>query len=148
MTHAHQKAAEINSKAITTAIEILKHCGWKYILHSPDGQTVTNAKQKAKRPKLHSFGHLAIAEKFAAAIPGQPIVFSAGDIPLKNLRARITGEASRVFGRGNYYTQTDAQKKTVSIITGVPAKALATEIAKSISSIQQSQSHAELRLHS
>ncbi len=148
MNHPHQKADEIHTKAINTAVEILKQFGWKYTLHSPDGQTLTNTKQKAKRPKLHSFAHLNIAERFAIAVPGKPIVFNAGDIPMKNLRARITGEASRVFGNGNYYTQTDAQKKTVSITVGVPAKSLAAEIAQSVNSIKQSQARTELRLHS
>lgn len=148
MATPNARAVQVTNKAISTAVEILKQCGWKYTLNSPDGQILTNTKPKAKRPKVHSFTHLNIGERFAIAIPGQPIVFSAGSIPLKNLRARITGEASRVFGSGNYFTQTDAAKKTVTVIVGVPAKALATEIAMCIDNVKPASGHTQPFLNS
>jgi len=142
------KAADITNMAINTAIDILKRCGCDYTLRSPDGQTYTNGKPKVRRPKKYSFKHLQITEKFNNAIPGQVIVFPAGHIPLKNLGSRITGEACRVFGAGNYATTTDAINKTVSIRVGVLAQPLAKEVERCIRNFQQSKGSTELLMHS
>jgi hypothetical protein len=148
MTPETTRVAHINNKAINTAVEILKQCGWDYTLRSPDGQLLTNTKAKVRRPKKYSFAHLGIAEKLNNAIPGQQIVFAAGDIPLKNLGSRITGEACRIFGKGGYTTTASVDRNTITIRVGVPSKVLAAELQKSINSIQQLQGSTQLRLNS
>jgi hypothetical protein len=145
MNHAQQKKEATANMAMNYAIEILKSIGAIFTVQSPDGQTITNAKKKAQRPKKYSFGHFKIAETFANAIPGKPMVFHAGDIPLINLRGRLTGEASRIFGNGNYTTTIDRGQKTVTVVVGAPAKPLAAEIAKSIRTLNQSKGRVEFR---
>lgn len=148
MNQAPQKVVAMQNKAINTALEILQQCGCKFNVVTPQGQTHTNFKKQVKRPKVFSFIHFNIAERFASAIPGAEIVFNAGNIPVKNLRARLTGEATRVFGPGNYTTVSDSVKKTVTVVAGTPTKQIATEINKSIRSLNQSHGKTEVRLYS
>jgi hypothetical protein len=148
MTSSNPREVQAINMAINTAVEILKQCGWDYDLRSPDGQVLTNAKAKVKRPKKYAFGHLKISEKLNNAIPGQQIVFDAGEIPLKNLGSRVTGEACRIFGKGGYTTTTSVERNTVTIRVGVPSKLLAAELQKSINSIQKLQGSAQPFLNS